>query len=180
MRCLGENLSLTIVAATAALVAGCALPTSLTAIASDGGDPLAAAHRLAVLHFFTGPQDGSWPNIGRLAFDRAGNLYGATILGGSGNCKFRKMRAGFGTIFELEPSPARRLDRASHLQLQERGRRRSAVQHAHARFGGGYLWCDDQRRQSGMLNFFLLPRLRNRLRISAASGKVEEAPAPRL
>lgn len=84
-------------------MAGCALPTSLTAIASNGGDPLAAAHRFSVLHFFTGPQDGSWPNLGRLVLDRAGNLYGATILGGSGNCKFRKMRAGCGTIFELSP-----------------------------------------------------------------------------
>ena len=96
---------LTIVAATAALAAGCALPPSATPIASSGGESLAVAHRFSVLHFFTGPRDGSWPNLGRLVFDKAGNLYGATILGGSGNCKFRKMRAGCGTIFELSPRP---------------------------------------------------------------------------
>jgi len=87
----------------AAMLAGCALPETLTSSVSDGGTPLAAAHRFSVLHYFTGPPDGSWPNVGRLVFDKAGNLYGATNIGGSGNCRFRKMRAGCGTIFELSP-----------------------------------------------------------------------------
>jgi hypothetical protein len=95
--------SVAIVALTATLLAGCALPATLTHIASSGDEPLAAVHRFSVLHYFTGPPDGSWPNVGRLVFDNAGNLYGATNIGGSGNCTFRKMRAGCGTIFELSP-----------------------------------------------------------------------------
>lgn len=105
MRYLGANRSLPIVAATAALVAGCAFPATLMPTASSGDQPLAAARRFSALHFFTGPPDGNWPNAGRLVFDSVGNLYGATILGGSGNCKFRGRIAGCGTIFELSPRP---------------------------------------------------------------------------
>src|SRR5580658_3022070 len=76
--------SVAIVAVTATLLAGCALPATLTHIASSGDEPLAAVHRFSVLHYFTGPPDGSWPNVGRLVFDNAGNLYGATNIGGSG------------------------------------------------------------------------------------------------
>ena len=104
-RYLRASRSLTIVAATAALMAGCAAPASLTPGISSGGQPLTAARRFSALHFFTGPPDGSWPNAGRLVFDKAGNLYGATILGGSGNCNFRGKRAGCGAIFELSPHP---------------------------------------------------------------------------
>lgn len=46
-----------------------------------------------VLHNFTGP-DGTYPQ-GPLLFDQAGNLYGATIQGGT---------AGYGTVFKLDPS----------------------------------------------------------------------------
>ena len=42
------------------------------------------------------PSDGAEP-YGGLALDRAGNLWGTTIAGGS---------AGLGTVFELEPQPA--------------------------------------------------------------------------
>ena len=95
--------SLAIVAATATLLAACALPATLTPIASSGGEPAAAARRFSVLHFFTGPPDGSWPTVGHPVLDKGGNLYGATNLGGSGNCRLRNRRAGCGTIFELSP-----------------------------------------------------------------------------
>lgn len=39
-----------------------------------------------VLHYFSGAPDGTLPNVGRLVFDRSGNLYGATNTGGSGYC----------------------------------------------------------------------------------------------
>ena len=48
-----------------------------------------------VLHSFNPTVDGSNPK-GRLVFDKAGNLYGTTSLGGS---------LGFGTIFKLSPGP---------------------------------------------------------------------------
>jgi uncharacterized repeat protein (TIGR03803 family) len=59
----------------------------------------AAAHE-TILHSFSGP-DGAWPNTGRLVADRAGNLYGATIMGGSGSCRFRGKARGCGVVFEL-------------------------------------------------------------------------------
>jgi uncharacterized repeat protein (TIGR03803 family) len=46
-----------------------------------------------VLYNFQGQQDGGWPYAG-LVFDNAGNLYGATTVGGNG--------AG-GTVFQLAP-----------------------------------------------------------------------------
>lgn len=48
-----------------------------------------------VLHSFAGyPRDGSKP-LGNLVFDKVGNLYGTTYLGGTG---------GSGTVFRLTPS----------------------------------------------------------------------------
>ena len=47
-----------------------------------------------VLYSFSGGGDGSYPTAG-LIFDAAGNLYGATNVGGTG---------GGGTVFELSPS----------------------------------------------------------------------------
>jgi uncharacterized repeat protein (TIGR03803 family) len=49
-----------------------------------------------VLHLFTG-SDGSFPN-GALVADKAGNLYGTTVYGGSTGCSNR----GCGVAFELE------------------------------------------------------------------------------
>jgi uncharacterized repeat protein (TIGR03803 family) len=46
-----------------------------------------------ILYNFTGQADGGWPYAG-LVFDNAGNLYGATTVGGNG--------AG-GTLYELSP-----------------------------------------------------------------------------
>jgi hypothetical protein len=103
MRRFAPRRSVAILAATATLLAGCALPPTEAPIVSSGGQPLATAHRFSLLHSFTGPPDGGWPTIGRLVFDKAGNLYGATNLGGSGDCRLRGRRAGCGTIFELRP-----------------------------------------------------------------------------
>jgi uncharacterized repeat protein (TIGR03803 family) len=50
-----------------------------------------------VIYAFQGGSDGAGA-LGPLVFDDAGNLYGATIEGGSPNC-----RDGCGTIFELSP-----------------------------------------------------------------------------
>lgn len=61
--------------------------------------------RETVLHFFSGPPDGTLPNVGRLVFDRFGNLYGATNTGGSGTCAFRGHVTGCGVVFELVRSP---------------------------------------------------------------------------
>ncbi len=48
----------------------------------------------SVLHNFNGAPDGALPASG-LVFDQAGNLYGTTVNGGSGN---------HGSVFELSPS----------------------------------------------------------------------------
>jgi uncharacterized repeat protein (TIGR03803 family) len=48
-----------------------------------------------VIHQFTGGDDGASPYAG-VTFDSAGNLYGATIQGGSDNCYF-----GCGAVFKL-------------------------------------------------------------------------------
>jgi hypothetical protein len=69
--------------------------TANAAVTSPG------AARESVLHFFSGRPDGALPNVGRLVFDRAGNLYGATNTGGSGTCKFRGVVTGCGVVFEL-------------------------------------------------------------------------------
>ena len=47
-----------------------------------------------VLYIFTGSSDGNEPDTG-VIFDAAGNLYGSTVFGGTGNG---------GTVFELTPS----------------------------------------------------------------------------
>ncbi len=48
-----------------------------------------------VVYNFTGAADGASPQ-GNIIFDRAGNLYGTTLAGGSGG--------GWGTVYELSPS----------------------------------------------------------------------------
>src|SRR5271165_6786376 len=50
----------------------------------------------APLYGFSGGADGSMPNFGALVFDRAGNMYGATSAGGSGN----------GVVYEMMGSGA--------------------------------------------------------------------------
>jgi uncharacterized repeat protein (TIGR03803 family) len=52
----------------------------------------------SVIHSFLGITDGSTPSTS-LVFDAAGNLYGATQLGGNGACGH-----GCGTVYELSPA----------------------------------------------------------------------------
>jgi uncharacterized repeat protein (TIGR03803 family) len=54
-----------------------------------------------VLHHFN-LTDGGWP-VGSLIFDAAGNIYGMTDGGGSGNCQ-AYTPTGCGTVFELTPA----------------------------------------------------------------------------
>ena len=52
-----------------------------------------------VLYSFTGGADGAIPEGADLVFDHAGNLYGTTAGGGTGNCQ-----GGCGTVYKLTPS----------------------------------------------------------------------------
>lgn len=56
--------------------------------------PSKAGWKKTTLYEFTGSPDGAQPDSG-LVFDRAGNLYGTTVQGGSSGC---------GTVFELSPA----------------------------------------------------------------------------
>ena len=51
-----------------------------------------------MLYNFTGGADGGYPGYGKLTFDRAGNLYGTTLYGGSegGGVVFKLSRSGSG------------------------------------------------------------------------------------
>ena len=58
---------------------------------------LDAKRKLSVLYTFTGGSDGSYP--GTLIMDKAGNLYGTTLGGGSGSgCYYQSC----GTVFQLD------------------------------------------------------------------------------
>lgn len=58
-----------------------------------------ASPKEKVLYRFQGGTDGFEP-LGTLVADQAGNLYGTTTSGGTGNCN-----GGCGTAFELSPNP---------------------------------------------------------------------------
>ncbi len=60
----------------------------------------AAAQTYTVLHSFSGGADGGSPFVG-VTMDRAGNLYGTTLDGGSGYGL-----NGYGTVFELKHNAA--------------------------------------------------------------------------
>src|SRR5271165_5292102 len=62
--------------------------------------PAADAQTFAVLHNFTGGQDGKTPNTG-LTMDRAGNLYGTTSYGGYQSNSDCKDLGGCGVVFKL-------------------------------------------------------------------------------
>jgi uncharacterized repeat protein (TIGR03803 family) len=57
-----------------------------------------------VLHIFKGRQhgDGNTP-AGGVIFDAAGNLYGTTAYGGTGNCVVLGTKTGCGTVFKMRP-----------------------------------------------------------------------------
>src|SRR5664279_877085 len=60
--------------------------------------PPAEAQTYSVLYTFSGHEDGAGPRGGGLIMDGAGNLYGATVAGGTNNCS-----GGCGTIFKMSP-----------------------------------------------------------------------------
>jgi uncharacterized repeat protein (TIGR03803 family) len=75
---------------------------------AGGGTGFGTAYRLSpqtdgswkfsLLHTFTGGKDGAQPS-GPMAFDQAGNLYGASFTGGNDN---------LGTVFQLSPASGAR------------------------------------------------------------------------
>lgn len=66
--------------------------------------PSGSSYAETVLYAFAGGEDGAAPLAG-LTIDTAGNLFGATLLGGGFSSKC-KTGSGCGTIFELERSGA--------------------------------------------------------------------------
>jgi uncharacterized repeat protein (TIGR03803 family) len=70
--------------------AGCGTVFKLT--------PGAGGWSLSVIYSFSGGSDGGYP-ISPLVFDRQGNLFGTTLLGGSVQCPNE-----CGTVFELSPN----------------------------------------------------------------------------
>ena len=60
--------------------------------------PASAEWKEKVLYSFQGSPDGSFPG-GGLVFDKAGNLYGVTLEGGSGSCP----PAQCGIVYQLSP-----------------------------------------------------------------------------
>jgi uncharacterized repeat protein (TIGR03803 family) len=79
----------------AAAVLALAIVLALTVILIT---PLAQAQTFKVIHTFTGGWDGGGPLDFGLTMDGAGNLYGTTTQGGSGQCE-----GGCGTVFKLTP-----------------------------------------------------------------------------
>jgi hypothetical protein len=61
--------------------------------------PLSAEWKEKVLYSFQGLPDGAYP-AGGVAFDKAGNLYGATTYGGANNCPGV---GECGTVYQLQP-----------------------------------------------------------------------------
>jgi uncharacterized repeat protein (TIGR03803 family) len=84
--------------------------------ATTGGGPAGTAFQLSppaqkgdpwtetLIYQFQGKssKDGSEPS-GGLIMDAAGNLYGVTAYGGTGNCKLLGILYGCGTVYELSP-----------------------------------------------------------------------------
>jgi len=67
-------------------------------------NPIGSLWEESILHNFQGGTDGQNPQAG-LTFDQSGNLYGTTLLGGTGNgtnC-LGNGNPGCGTVFELSP-----------------------------------------------------------------------------
>jgi hypothetical protein len=54
-----------------------------------------------VLYSFTGRADGASPHFAGVTRDSAGNLYGTTVSGGTGNCGISGL-LGCGVVFELD------------------------------------------------------------------------------
>jgi uncharacterized repeat protein (TIGR03803 family) len=71
---------------------------SLIILAFAAVAPLAQAQTFTVIHKFTGPPDGGFPN-GGVIVDSKGNIYGTTSEGGTGSCD-----GGCGTVYKFSPS----------------------------------------------------------------------------
>jgi uncharacterized repeat protein (TIGR03803 family) len=69
---------------------------------TTSGESNSGYWRINTLHAFSGIYDGAFPG-GPLAFDAAGNLYGATYGGGDTACG---QSYGCGTVFKLSPVPS--------------------------------------------------------------------------
>jgi uncharacterized repeat protein (TIGR03803 family) len=63
---------------------------------------IAAGQTETILHVFQSGSDGYFPETLPVILDSAGNVYGTTTYGGSGNCTFY-LYTGCGTIYELTP-----------------------------------------------------------------------------
>lgn len=85
-------------------VSGCGTVYNLRPPATDCRSS-ACPWRETVLYSFTGGADGENPYEVDPVFDRAGNLYGTTLMGGSGN---------LGVVFELTPSGDRWTESVIH------------------------------------------------------------------
>jgi uncharacterized repeat protein (TIGR03803 family) len=69
-----------------------------------------------VLYRFTGGSDGSMPAGADLTFDAAGNIYGTTTAGGTGNCQ-----GGCGTVYKLTQSGGGWTESVLHSFITEGG-----------------------------------------------------------
>jgi|SRR5271167_4589392 len=69
-----------------------------------------------VLYRFNGGADGATPEGADLVFDQAGNLYGTTNGGGTGNCQ-----GGCGTVYKLSPSNGGWTERVIHTFTTQGG-----------------------------------------------------------
>ena len=80
-------------------IAQCGTVFQLQAPAQNGG-----AWTENLLYVFKGvnSNDGNTP-VGGVIFDQAGNLYGTTAYGGTGNCMLFGSRVGCGTVYEMTP-----------------------------------------------------------------------------
>src|SRR5580704_17794308 len=80
-------------------IAQCGTVFQLQAPAQNGG-----AWTENLLYVFKGvnSNDGNTP-VGGVIFDQAGNLYGTTAYGGTGNCMLFGGRVGCGTVYVLMP-----------------------------------------------------------------------------
>ncbi len=90
--------------------------------------------KFALLHTFTGGKDGAQPN-GRLTFDRAGNLYGATFTGGTYN---------LGTVFELTPTSGGSRWQETVLHAFTGGKDGSYLSDGVLKFNGGVYGTTEQ------------------------------------
>jgi uncharacterized repeat protein (TIGR03803 family) len=117
------------------------------------GDPWTES----VLHAFAGVtttgHDGAVP-AGGLVIDAAGNLYGTTAYGGSGDCVLAGIEGGCGTVYELEPPKTNSGDWTYRILYSLQGGKDGdfawgdlAFDHAGnlygaTQFGGGFGSCD--------------------------------------